>query len=101
MPAGKKSAGQKFKGLKASVKDKAEYVRRQRQTRPHHCHWPGCDKNVPPALWGCRDHWFRLPLLLRNRIWAAYRPGQEKDMKPSRAYLEAAEAVQKWIKENA
>lgn len=78
---------------------KADYVRRQKQTRDHTCHWPGCTQQVPPAMWGCRAHWFRLPKSLRDRIWATYRPGQEITMTPSREYLEAANAVQEWIRE--
>jgi len=27
----------------------------------HHCHWPGCIREVPPKMWGCSTHWFRLP----------------------------------------
>lgn len=56
----------------------------------HLCHWPGCGKPVSPRLWGCREHWFRLPKLIRDRIWSAYRPGQEIDKDPSPEYLEAA-----------
>ena len=78
---------------------KADYVRAQGQTRDHHCHWPGCPAQVPPALWGCRKHWFTLPVALRTAIWRAYRPGQEVDGTPSDAYLAAAAAVQAWIKE--
>lgn len=63
----------------------------------HTCHWPGCDKRVPPAMWGCRQHWYRLPLKLRNRIWATYVPGQEITKTPSRAYLDAAKEAQDWI----
>ncbi|CDN87370.1 hypothetical protein BN948_01792 [Hydrogenophaga intermedia] len=79
---------------------KAAYVKSQRQDRDHHCHWPGCEKQVPPAMWGCRAHWFKLPKELRDDIWRAYRPGQEKDMRPSRQYLEVADKVQRWIHEN-
>lgn len=79
---------------------KADYVRSQKQTRPHHCHWPGCGANVPPAMWGCRKHWYMLPAALRARVWAAYRPGQEVDMRPSREYLEVAREVQDWIAAN-
>lgn len=64
---------------------------------PHLCHWPGCTVEVPPAMWGCKKHWFKLPLHLRNRIWATYKPGQEINKTPSPAYIEAAEAVQQWI----
>lgn len=76
---------------------KAAYVVRQKQTRSHHCHWPGCDKQVPPAVWGCKPHWYALPKELRDRIWRAFRPGQEKTMTPSREYVLAARAVQEWI----
>ena len=69
---------------------KADYVRSQGQTRNHHCHWPGCDRQVPPAMWGCKPHWFRLPAGLRRRIWAAYQPGQERTGRPSAEYVEAA-----------
>lgn len=76
---------------------KADYVASQEQTRDHTCHWPGCTQQVPPALWGCKPHWFALPKAIRDDIWAAYRPGQEIDMNPSQAYLVAAEAAQKYI----
>ena len=76
---------------------KADYVRAARQTRLHTCHWPGCKKQVPPAMWGCRTHWFRLPAALRARIWKTYRPGQEEDLRVSGEYIDAAEAVQAWI----
>ena len=72
---------------------KADYVRAQGQTRKHHCHWPGCEKQVPPAMWGCKGHWFTLPAGLRARVWATYKPGQEVNGTPSVAYIEAAKAV--------
>ncbi len=65
----------------------------------HHCHWPGCERVVPPKLWGCKYHWFGLPQNLRNEIWRTYRPGQEITKTPSSEYLEAAKKVQAWIKE--
>lgn len=81
----------------ATIGQKAEYVKAQPQTRKHHCHWSGCQAQVPPAMWGCKKHWFTLPTRLRNSIWAAYRPGQEKDGTPSREYLAVAREVQEWI----
>lgn len=63
----------------------------------HTCHWPGCGKEVPPAMWGCKGHWFTLPKRLRDRIWATYRRGQEITKSPSPEYIEAALEVQKWI----
>jgi len=80
--------------------NKADYVLSQGQTRPHGCHWPGCDRQVPPARWGCKTHWFRLPKELRDKIWKAYQPGQEITGKPSEAYLDAAREVQAWIAEH-
>jgi hypothetical protein len=66
----------------------------------HTCHWPGCKKEVPPSLWGCRFHWFSLPHELRAKIWRTYRPGQEIDKKPSPEYIAAAKEVQDWIAVN-
>lgn len=56
----------------------------------HTCHWPGCQRHVPPKMWGCAPHWFTLPKALRDRIWAAYVPGQEISKTPSEAYLAVA-----------
>lgn len=83
-----------------SKTEKANYVRSQTQTRDHTCHWPGCNKQVPPAMWGCKTHWFKLPLPLRNAIWAAYVPGQEIRGDPTPTYLAVADRVEKWIREN-
>jgi hypothetical protein len=77
--------------------NKAQYVQSQGQSRKHTCHWPDCKKQVPPAMWGCRTHWFMLPKALRDRIWATYVPGQEVSMTPSSEYLKAAEEVQAYI----
>lgn len=79
---------------------KAEYVRSQGQTRSHTCHWPSCGKQIPPAMWGCSTHWFRLPKALRDKVWAAYEPGQEVSMTPSRSYLDVAREVDLWIREH-
>lgn len=76
---------------------KADYVRAQVQMRDHTCHWAGCDKQVPPSMWGCSPHWFKLPLELRTRIWGAYRPGQETDMRPSAEYVRVANDVAQWV----
>lgn len=65
----------------------------------HTCHWPGCGKAVPPSMWGCKPHWFKLPQRLRNLIWVTYRPGQEITKTPSIAYINAAKEVQAWIAE--
>jgi hypothetical protein len=83
--------------------DKVEHVREAIRRGPgathHTCHWPGCTAAVPPASWGCRPHWFKLPAGIRKRIWSAYRKGQEETKTPSREYIEAAKAAQAWIAE--
>jgi hypothetical protein len=82
------------------TRSKADYVRSQDQIRDHTCHWPGCQIQVPPAMWGCKPHWYRIPKHLRDRIWATYVPGQEINGTPTQAYVAAALAVQDWIREH-
>jgi hypothetical protein len=83
-----------------AVATKAAHVRSAGQTRAHTCHWPGCDRQCPPAMWGCRQHWFTLPAEIRSRIWRAYQIGQEQTGRPSHAYVAAAHAAQEWIHAN-
>lgn len=66
----------------------------------HHCHWPGCEKEVAPKLWGCLMHWKMLPTGLQNKIWRAYVPGQEITKTPSAEYVAAAKEVQDWCIEH-
>lgn len=80
---------------------KVKHVLASKQDRNHACHWPDCKRQCPPALWGCTEHWFRLPKRLRDAIWDAYVPGQEQRLDPSRTYLRVAREVQQWIQENA
>jgi hypothetical protein len=61
------------------------------------CHWPTCDRRVPLAMWGCREHWVKLPKALRDRVWEAYEPGQEIRMDASDDYLNVAYEVEEWI----
>ena len=63
----------------------------------HTCHWPGCEREVPPAMWGCKPHWFKLPKALRDAIWREYVPGQEITKTPSDRYLVVARLVRGWI----
>lgn len=79
------------------LENKRRYVRSAAQTRAHICHWPGCGAQVPPAMWGCKPHWFRLPKYLRDKIWNTYRTGQEETMTPSGEYVNVAKEVQDWI----
>lgn len=63
----------------------------------HRCHWPTCNRYVPPMMWGCKTHWFALPKYLRDKIWAEYRLGQEIRKDPSEEYMEVYNEVQEWI----
>lgn len=65
----------------------------------HLCHWPSCKIEVPPAMFACKRHWYTLPLLLRNKVWQTYTPGQELTKRPSADYLEVAAEVQDWIRQ--
>lgn len=55
----------------------------------HLCHHPTCERPVPPEMLACKPHWFMLPDELRRQIWRTYRPGQEKDKRPSREYIDS------------
>lgn len=81
----------------APIADKVAHVKSAPQSRAHHCHWPGCQRQVPPAMWGCRPHWYALPAAIRAQIWRTYAPGQEQAGTPSGAYVKAARAAQDWI----
>lgn len=84
-----------------TIAQKVDYVKQHgRIDSTHTCHWPGCDKLVPAAMWGCKPHWFKLPIVLRNMIWASYRPGQEVNKNPSDEYVQVANRVQQWIQEH-
>jgi len=80
--------------------EKVEHVKRAGQTRDHECHWPGCGEQVPPAMWGCARHWYKLPEPIRSAIWRSYMIGQENgDADVSRKYLDAARNAQTWIQQ--
>jgi hypothetical protein len=88
-------------GEMTDIGEKVAHVKAAKQSRGHTCHWPGCGKQVPPAMWGGKAHWFALPIRLRSAIWRTYRPGQEITMTPSAEYIKTAQEVQQWIREQA
>ena len=92
-----KAENAKRRGELEPIAAKVAHVKRAGQTRDHRCHWPQCNRQVPPAMWGCRDHWYTLPKYLRDKIWQTYRSGQEATMSPSRSYVDAAREVEAWI----
>lgn len=91
----------KMKASEFTLGQKLTHVKEAKFVGGHTCHWPGCKVEVKPAMWGCPKHWFKLPLALRNRIWATYKPGQEDSKTPSPEYVAAAREVQEWIEKNA
>ncbi len=76
---------------------KADYVRNAPNPGGHTCHWPGCTRQVKPAVWGCQKHWYTLPATLRDKVWRAFRPGQEVSKTPSAEYIAVAREVEAWI----
>lgn len=59
----------------------------------HHCHAMGCNVSTRPEMFMCKRHWFMLPKLNRDQIWATYRPGQCDDRRPSQQYCDAAKSA--------
>lgn len=53
----------------------------------HNCHAHGCEKPVPPRMFMCSAHWYRVPKRLRDAIWREYRSGQENTKDPSLRYM--------------
>lgn len=80
--------------------DKVNYVKSRPHESGHSCHWPNCDKEVKPALFMCKTHWFKLPKHLRDRIWEEYEPGQEVSKEPTVEYMYVVKEVMDWIQKN-
>lgn len=59
----------------------------------HHCHARFCAKACKPEWLMCYAHWKMVPRPLQQAVWAAYRPGQCDDMKPSPEWFKAADAA--------
>lgn len=53
----------------------------------HRCHAPGCEREIPPRLMACREHWYALRKDIRDAIWREYRTGQEITKTPTRRYM--------------
>jgi hypothetical protein len=39
------------------------------------CRIPACPASVAPGRLMCRPHWYQVPKLLRDRIWATWQSG--------------------------
>lgn len=66
----------------------------------HHCHAIGCAAPTARRLFACLPHWAALSPALRERLWAAYQPGQENGAVPvSPTYLRAVAAARLYLAE--
>jgi len=65
----------------------------------HLCHAKNCKVQVPPSMFMCRDHWYMLPKVMRDILWALYSPGQEITKTPSQDYLEHAQECIDYVAE--
>ncbi len=59
----------------------------------HPCHADGCKLEIPPRHLMCLKHWRMVPKPLQDEVWKHYRPGQERDKRPTREYLIAMQAA--------
>lgn len=59
----------------------------------HDCHARGCEVPVRPELLMCLAHWRMVPRPIQRLVWAAYRPGQCDDKRPSKQWHQAADAA--------
>lgn len=59
----------------------------------HVCHAVGCERRVDPKLLMCPRHWRMVPPEQQRAVWVHYRPGQERDKRPTLEYLRAAHAA--------
>lgn len=65
----------------------------------HTCHATNCNQRVPPKMFMCLHHWRMIPPVMQKRIWAAYRPGQEVDKRPSEEYLKVTAEAIRFVRE--
>lgn len=58
------------------------------------CRWPGCNRQVLTDLWGCPEHWFKLPAHIRRQILSTRQLGETS---PTSPYVKALDAAKEWI----
>lgn len=57
----------------------------------HTCHAERCTTPCKPEYLMCGRHWRMVPRQIQREVWAAYRPGQCDDMRPSAEWFVAAD----------
>jgi len=61
----------------------------------HNCAYPGCTKPVSSQLWGCKEHWFLVPVELRDKYLACTRKRDRDRVARSIAvHLEITDGIQ-------
>lgn len=65
---------------------------RKRWPATKRCLWPGCERPVSgnTAFFGCKPHWWALPVEIRTEIWRAGERGTD-------AYSAATAKAREWI----
>lgn len=63
----------------------------------HLCHAKRCSTPTQPKMFMCRRHWFMLPKIKRDKLWAVYVPGQEVRKDPTPEYLEVARELIEFV----
>jgi hypothetical protein len=56
----------------------------------HRCHAIRCNTEIDPNKLMCAHHWSLVPPKIKKDVSRHYRIGQEKDKKPSAAWMNAA-----------
>lgn len=59
----------------------------------HSCFWPKCQAQVPIERYGCKIHWYALPLAMRDDINRAWHGGNHQ---ATRELVEAQKRAQEW-----
>nr|WP_316642851.1 hypothetical protein [uncultured Roseateles sp.] len=68
--------------------------------RRHPCPWPGCTALAKASQWGCRLHWFTLPIRTRQAIHATRVPHQASHGHVSRSHVRVLGEAQAWIEQH-
>lgn len=66
----------------------------------HKCFHPHCHAEIPTAMFGCKFHWFALPLLLRTAIQGAYWRFQRGEVGAIEHLREAQQAAIAYVNRN-
>jgi len=63
------------------------------QRLPHNCAAMNCRKEIPARYLMCRDHWYKVPLAIKNEVTAAYQNCSTEDPEYRYAVVRARHAI--------